>query len=162
MVFSVADKTKHNQHQKKELVFLKERRCSASWGLLLWDNNLSWKKIKRFSILRFVFFFQFNFLCEFFRFMLNYTNQAGRVKREHPKGAPFCECVERALYGLRPTIPPKQKHTAPPWFSGWPPRPAMAFSRDRGRGPVGSKEQLPFTLFMENKSCSRKLEVRIP
>ena len=39
----------------------------------------------------------------------------------------------------------------------WPPRPAMAFSRDRGRGPVGSKEQLPFTLFMENKSCSRKL-----
>ena len=46
--------------------------------------------------------------------------------------------------------------------SRWPPRPAMAFSRDRGRGPVGSKEQLPFTLFMENKSCSRKLEVRIP
>ena len=44
----------------------------------------------------------------------------------------------------------------------WPPRPAMAFSRDRGRGPVGSKEHLPFTLFMQNKSCSRKLEVRIP
>ena len=44
----------------------------------------------------------------------------------------------------------------------WPPRPAMAFSRDRGRGPVGSKEQLPFSLFMQKKSCSRKLEVRIP
>ena len=44
----------------------------------------------------------------------------------------------------------------------WPPRPALAFSRDRGRGPVGSKEHLPFTLFMQNKLCSRKLEVRIP
>ena len=49
-----------------------------------------------------------------------------------------------------------------PERSRWPPRPALAFSRDRGRGPVGSKEQLPFTLFMQNKSCSRKLEVRIP
>ena len=44
----------------------------------------------------------------------------------------------------------------------WPPRPALAFSRDRGRGPVGSKEHLPILPFVQNKSCSRKLEVRIP
>ena len=54
------------------------------------------------------------------------------------------------------------------WYSGatvttrWPPRPALAFSRDRGRGPVGSKEHLPILPFVQNKSCSRKLEVRIP
>ena len=87
-------------------------------------------------------------------------------RKEHPSGALFL----RVPHALKPMAPrPHLKLTpantdAPQVKEGarWPPRPAMAFSRDRGRGPVGSKEQLPFTLFMQNKSCSRKLEVRIP
>ena len=84
-------------------------------------------------------------------------------KKEHPKGAPFASALSVPL--LRP---PRNPLVNSHWYSGatvttrWPPRPALAFSRDRGRGPVGSKEHLPFTLFMQNKSCSRKLEVRIP
>ena len=84
-------------------------------------------------------------------------------QKRAPEGCSFCECVKRS-----PAPPPRNPLVKSHLISGatvttrWPPRPAMAFSRDRGRGPVGSKEHLPFTLFVQNKSCSRKLEVRIP
>ena len=86
-------------------------------------------------------------------------------QKRAPEGCSFCECVKRSP-APPPAEPTRQKKSH--LLSGatvttrWPPRPAMAFSRDRGRGPVGSKEHLPFTLFVQNKSCSRKLEVRIP
>ena len=84
-------------------------------------------------------------------------------KKEHPKGAPFASALSVPL--LRPQRNPLVKShliSGATVTTRWPPRPALAFSRDRGRGPVGSKEHLPILPFVQNKSCSRKLEVRIP
>ena len=84
-------------------------------------------------------------------------------KKEHPKGAPFASALSVPL--LRPPrnlLLKSQEYSGATVTTRWPPRPALAFSRDRGRGPVGSKEHLPILPFVQNKSCSRKLEVRIP
>ena len=104
--------------------------------------------------------------CDTLQSSSDTVSQDIRAEKEHPSGALFL----RVPHGLklmapRPMLTNQAHNTHAPQvtdLSRWPPRPAMAFSRDRGRGPVGSKEQLPFSLFMQKKSCSRKLEVRIP
>ena len=89
--------------------------------------------------------------CDTLQSSSDTVSQDIRAEKEHPSGALFLRVPHvLKLMAPRPMLTNQAHNTHAPQvtdLSRWPPHPASAFSRDRGRGPVGSKEQLPLTLF---------------
>ena len=81
-------------------------------------------------------------------------------QKRAPEGCSFCECVKRSP-APPPAEPTRQKKVTylagPQWQLGGR-RIRLWRSVETGEGgPVGSKEHLPFILFLQKKSSSRKL-----
>ena len=93
--------------------------------------------------------------CDTLQSSSDTVSQDIRAVKEHPSGALFL----RVPHGLK-LMAPRPMHTnqahnthAPQVtdLSRWPPRPASAFSRDRGRGPRRFEGTFTFYSFLAEK-----------
>ena len=104
--------------------------------------------------------------CDTLQSSSDTVSQDIRAEKEHPSGALFLRVPHvLKLMAPRPMLTNQAHNTHAPQvtdLSRWPPHPALAFSRDRGRGPRRFERTFTFYSFLAEKVKFSKTVGQIP